>query len=113
MPYRLEPIAIVAATLYVLVLGWAMAFVSYNVWGALVVAPVIVVVTVPVVRRIFSGEHSELFPFAVAGLIAKLAGSVVRYAITYESYGGLADAGVYHDYARKLAEAVRNGTAPQ
>ena len=111
MEFRLEPVAITFATLYVLLLGWAMAFLSYNVWGAFVVAPVIVVITVPAVRSIFSGEHSDLFPIAVAGLIAKLGGSILRYAITFQSYGGLADAPIYHDFARQLAGAIRNGTA--
>ena len=111
MSFRLEPVAITCATLYVLLIGWAMAFLSYDVWGALVVAPVMVVITVPVVRSIFSGEHSDIYPFAVAGLVLKFGGSALRYAINYQSYGGLADSGVYHDFARNLAGAIHDGTA--
>ena len=111
MPHRLEPIAIVAAILYLFVLGLAMVYLSYDVWGGLVVAPLVVVVTLPVIRSLFSGEYSDLFAVAVLGLMAKLGGSVVRYWVVFSSYAGWGDSNDYSLHGSQLAEAVRSGRA--
>ncbi|CAB4895857.1 unannotated protein [freshwater metagenome] len=107
----MERISIAAAIAYVCVLGWAMTAMSYDMWGALVAAPIIVVITVPLVRRIFAGEHAALFPFAVAGLLAKFGGSLIRYYVSYVSYSGWADSNDYSLHGSKLAGAVRSGSA--
>ncbi len=41
---------------------------------------------------------------------AKMAGALVRYAVTFEVYGGRADAGGYHGSGRRLAAAFWDGT---
>ena len=40
-------------------------------------------------------------------------GSLVRYAVTFEVYGGRADAGGYHGSGKRLAAAFWNGTWDQ
>jgi hypothetical protein len=104
-----ERLAVVAAALYVLVAGWAMFSLSYDIWGAFIIAPVIVIVTVPLLRRLFTGEHAALFPIALVGLFAKLVGSMYRYWVAFDAYGGSADAGRYHDYGKAAAGNIWEG----
>ena len=111
MRIRAEPAVTGAAAAYVLVVGWAMASLSYDVWGALVVGPVIVLVTVPIVRRVFSGELAHLFPLAALGIPAKIAGSCLRYWVAFDAYGGASDSASYHAYAAAAAEQIRSGNA--
>ena len=89
---RWERLAIAAAAAYLIVLGWAMQSISYDLWGALVVVPVLVVISVPLVRRAFSGDLEFLRPWAWGGMFVKFAGAVVGYQVRFDSYGGSADA---------------------
>lgn len=109
MTGTVERLAVVGAIGYVLATAWAMATTSYDIWGALVVAPLIVAVTVPLLRRVFVAEHAGLVPILLAGLAAKLAGSMFRYWVAFDAYGGSADAGRYHDAGRVIAGSVRSG----
>ena len=45
--------------------------------------------------------------------VAKMVGTLVRYAVTFEVYAGRADAGGYHGSGRRLAEAFWDGTWDQ
>ena len=93
---------------YVLFLGWAMQRLSYDVWGALVVAPLIVTLSVPLIQRAFPNDR-EVALIALAGLGLKLAGSAARYWIAFDAYGGAADAGRYHEFGKALAGEIRSG----
>ena len=110
MRARAEPLVLAAGAIYVLFVGWAMSSLSYDIWGALVAAPLLVLVTVPLLRRAFSSELGHLFPIAVAGLVAKFAGSAFRYWVAFDAYGGAADASAYHNRARQLAAGIRSGS---
>jgi hypothetical protein len=109
---RFEAVAVTSAALYVVVLAWAMAATSFDVWGALALVPLLVLVTVPLVRRLFGGELAPLLPYAFAGLAAKFAGAAVRYWVAFDAYGGSADAARYHRLGADLAEKIRSGTVP-
>lgn len=109
MSRRGERLLIAAASLYVVGVGWAMASLSYDIWGAFVVAPVVVLVTVPLLRRVFRGEHADLVPIAVAGLVAKLGATAFRYWVAFDAYGGQADAAAYHRAGATIAEQLRGG----
>ena len=102
-------LALVAGVAYVLALGWAMQHLSYDVWGAMIIGPLIVAVSYPLVRKVLLPHDPRLVTIAMAGLLAKLAGSIVRYWVAFDAYGGLADAGRYHDYGRSLAAQIRAG----
>lgn len=101
-------LTVVAAAGYVAVLGWAMVHTKYDLWGALVLAPLIIVVTLPVLRRIFA-DDPWLFAFASAGLLAKFAGCAFRYWVAFDAYGGTADAGRYHVFGKFFAGQIRSG----
>lgn len=112
MARRLPQLAFVGAIAYVLVLGWGMQRWSYDTWGALMIAPVLAAVSVPLIRRLFSGELAPLRPVAYAGLAAKVAGSTARYWVAFDAYGGSADAGRYHDFGKQFAGQMRGGERP-
>jgi hypothetical protein len=103
--------AVTAGVAYLIVLGWAMQHLSYDVWGALVVAPVLVAVSWPLINRAFSGELAPLRPWIWVGLFVKFAGAIAGYYVRFDAYGGSADAGRYHSFGKVLAEDVRSGLA--
>ena len=76
---HLDVVAVVVGLAYVAFTGWAMTYLSYDVWGALVIAPIIAMVTVPMVRHAFRGDLQPLVVVALAGLVAKLVGTLLRY----------------------------------
>lgn len=104
-----ERLVVAAAATYVLLTGWAMATLSYDIWGALVVGPVIVLVSVPLLRRAFSGEHASLFPIAVVGLAAHLSGSIMRYWVAFDAYRGATDSRSYDAAGKQIAADVLGG----
>ena len=101
-----EQALVAAAIAYLVGLSWAMANLSFDIWGALVVAPVLVIVGMLGVRRMFRGELQHLQRVMWLGLVAKLGGALVRYWVAFDAYGGATDAERYHQYARDAAGRV-------
>jgi hypothetical protein len=96
---------------YLVVLAWAMNNLSYDIWGAMVIGPVLVAVSLPILARAARADADPLMgKILFTAFAAKMVGAVVRYAITFEIYGGRADAGGYHGSGSRLAEAFWNGT---
>ncbi len=99
---------------YLFALGLAMSQISFDVWGAMVIGPILMVVTLPLLLRT---SRREVDPWMVKLLIiaffAKMIGTLIRYAVTFEVYAGRADAGGYHGSGRRLAAAFWNGTWQQ
>lgn len=100
----------VAAVAYVAVTGWAMESTSFDVWGGLLIAPVLVALTVPLARRVARRERdSRMVTFILCALVLKLAASLVRFAVAFEVYRGVADAEAYHKAGAALADGFRQG----
>jgi hypothetical protein len=103
-----------AAAAYLILLALAMTRVSYDVWGALVVAPALTAGSLILLTR---ARRREVDPWIgkllVVAFVTKMLGAVVRYAVTFEVYAGRADAGGYHGSGRRLAAAFWNGTWDQ
>jgi hypothetical protein len=106
-----EAAVVAAGAAYLLVLGWAMQSLSYDIWGALVVVPVLALISAPLIMRAFTGELTVLRPWLWAGMFVKFAGGVVGYSVRFDAYGGNAAAGRYHAAGKELAGAVRDGSA--
>lgn len=104
-------LVVVAGLGYALLAGWAMANVGYDVWGAIVVVPIMALFSVPMVRHTFRGELRPLANVALVGLAAKLVGTLLRYWVVFGAYGGAADADQYHNSGRLLAGDVHSGVA--
>jgi hypothetical protein len=105
---RITDLIVVAAISYVLAAGWAMNAITYDIWGALVVAPVLGLASIPVVHRLLRGLDPRLPVIAFAGLTVHAIGSVARYWVAFDAYGGSADASAYHDIGAALAAEVRS-----
>ena len=112
MTGRVERVIIGLGALYVLALGWAMVSVSYDVWGAFVLLPLVVVVTLILLRRVFPDEFSRMYTIAALGLAAKLVAVIIRYWVAFQSYGGYSDSGEYDLKAKALVASIRSGAAP-
>ncbi len=106
-----DRLLIAGAAIYLLVTGWAMTALSYDIWGVFIVAPVLVVASIPLIPIAFDGRLARLVPIAWLGLGAKFGGAILGYIVRFDSYGGSADAGKYHEAGRLLAADVRSGVA--
>jgi hypothetical protein len=86
---------------------------SFDAWGAFLLAPVLVLIAVPILARQASreGDPAVLW-LLLAALGAKLIGAFIRHYFAFEVYGGVADAGVYHNKGVALAEKIRAGNQP-
>lgn len=106
----LAGVAIVAA--YVLVFAWSADHVSYNVTGALLIAPVLALISAPMIaaaqRREVDQRIAAMLPWA---LVAKLGASMVMYHIDSSLYGGSADGLGYAGKGATVAHALHHGQA--
>ena len=105
-----EAAVVAAGAAYLVVLGWAMQSLSYEIWGALVVVPVLALISIPLINRAFTDDLTPLRPWVWAGLGVKFAGAVAGYNIRFEAYGGAADAGGYHNVGKAIAGQFHDGT---
>lgn len=82
---------------------------SYDVWGGVIVAPILVAITFPIVSRA-ARRQDDLRErnLILTALILKLVGSLVRYAVSFEVYER-ADATGYDTIGRQIAAAIRGG----
>lgn len=93
------------ACAYLLALGLAMAYLSYDIWPALVIVPVLAAVTIPILRRAARDDPDPgIGRLLVLAFWCKIAGTVARYVVTFEVYGE-ADATGYHGAGTRLAAA--------
>lgn len=97
------------AAVYVVCLCWAMSNVSFDLWGGLLVAPILVALTLPMALGAARVDGTiTTFRLVMAAVILKLVGSMVRYYVTFAVYDS-ADATVYHQKGRMLATSFRHG----
>jgi hypothetical protein len=62
-----EAAVVAAGAAYLVVLGWAMQSLSYDIWGALVVTPVLALISIPLINRAFADDLAPLRPWVWAG----------------------------------------------
>ncbi len=87
----------------------AMQIQPYDVWGAMIILPPLLAGGWWILSQTFVGEQRILLPIVAFGLGAKMAGSLARYWVAFDAYGGQSDAARYHDSGKVLALAVREG----
>ncbi|HEV2068512.1 MAG TPA: hypothetical protein VGR26_01815 [Acidimicrobiales bacterium] len=101
---------VIAITSLVWWLSWAIERRTYDLWGGTLVAVALFVVSIPALRWLAHREPDRrIAKIACVALVLKLCGSLVRYAITFGVYDGVADAGFYHNAGAVLAESFRSG----
>lgn len=94
---------------YCVLLTYLMSRSTFDAWGALLVAPVLVMAAVPLLYRqaIREGDLG-LFALLVWALVLRLAASMVGYYIAFGVYGGVADAHRYLDDGAAVADNFRH-----
>jgi hypothetical protein len=77
--------------------------------AALVIAPLLVVLTIPIAVRIArtDGDPTVVMLLVVA-VALKLTGALLRYYVAIDLYGGLADAASYHEAGALFAPTFRS-----
>ena len=82
---------------------------SYDVWVALVVVPILILVSLPILARQANRENDRaLFWLLLAALVLKLGGALVRHHVAFEVYDK-SDARGYHQEGLALAASFRAG----
>lgn len=110
-----RPVALAAlGTVFAAICGAALLVLtgvsSYDTWGAVFVAPVLVLVSLPVLARQAEREGDRrLLTLLIAALLLKLAGAVARHFVAFSVYGGVADAAGYDGWGTRIAERFWHG----
>jgi len=83
---------------------------TFNVWGGVLVGPMLFAISLPILareaRKLGNPRLVRMFAW---GLVLMLLGSIIRYTITYEIYGGKADATGYHDKGVLVLHEISDG----
>ncbi|CAN5743715.1 hypothetical protein BH20ACT2_BH20ACT2_10090 [soil metagenome] len=107
-------LVVLAGVAYVVGVAWAMAHMSYDIVGGLIIVPVLAGLTVPLITRRArrEGDHRLVRILVLAVVVKLVVGPVIRYGVIQEVYGGVADAQGYHGAGRLIAGALRDGRLP-
>lgn len=99
-----------AASAYLAFTAYAMVTYSYDVWPVFVILPVLAGVSLPILRRAARIDADpRIYQIFLFAFVAKMVGTFLRYAVTFEVYENRADATGYHGAGMRLAEAFREG----
>jgi hypothetical protein len=97
-----------AVTVLGLLLLWSLRVESF--WVVLFLVPILLAATAPALARQAARDRDRrLFQLLLLALLLKLLGSLVRYYVSFEIYGGLVDSALYHEIATGLSEQFRSG----
>lgn len=113
-PAGVTLLALLAAGAYVSVLMWATVHTTYDVWGSLLLVPLIVAVSAPLLARVARQEGDpRLVQLLILALLLKLLSAIARYYMAFTLYGGVSDSAAYHDAGAELAVLLRQGLFEQ
>ena len=100
----------VITVVYAVALAWAFETQSYNVWGSLLVTPVLGAVNLGLIWLVGrSGEDPWVVRLLGVAFFAKMAASFARYLMVFVLYGGGGDANRYNRYAVEQHVLWRQG----
>lgn len=102
-----------AAAAYVFVMTASAAVLSWDFWAALVFAPILFAVTIPLLKQgLRHDPDPRIGRIVIIAFVAKMLGSIGRYVLTYGLYER-ADAEAYHVSGTNLAHAFWDGRFAQ
>jgi hypothetical protein len=94
---------------YVSAAAWSLDQ-GYDISGAVILGPVLVLINVPLVRAAMRREAETRLARLVAWAFAlKLVAAIPRYLVAFVLYGGTADAATYHSNGSGIASEIRRG----
>lgn len=82
---------------------------SFEMWGGLMLIPVLAAVNIPLVMLFLRKRHGELLGIVILGFFLKILGTLLRFYVFSSVYSGAADATYYFNNGSRLASAVRDG----
>ena len=86
-PRGLTVALVLLAVAYVAAFAYAMNHTTYDIWGALLLAPILIVISVPILLRFAKADSNpSIGPILVMALILKLAASIPRYYMIASIY---------------------------
>jgi hypothetical protein len=94
---------------YVAAFAWAMEHRAYDMWGALIVFPLLLTLSIPILERLTRDDDPWMQKIVVWALVAKLVACFARYWMAFVLYDGNSDAATYDLVGRHLAVAFRDG----
>jgi hypothetical protein len=102
-------IGFVLTATYVAAVVWSMDRGDYSAWMALLLAPVLILVTLPAFRRQAARERdASLFRLLTWALALKLLAALLRFYVAFGLYGGTADAAAYHSWGIDISVNLRS-----
>lgn len=104
-----QSVAVLLVCGYAAMTVWALSTRSYDVSGGLLIGPVLVAVSLPVLRRVAARAPELTLRLLVLALLAKLLSSLLRYVQLYVVYSGGADSARYDAAGEQIASALRGG----
>lgn len=105
-----EVVAVLLVAGYVAAMSLSMTHLGYDVWGAFLVGPLLVVANLPFIRAAMRREREPRLAKLVAWAFAlKLLAAIPRYLVAFVLYGGTADAATYNGFGARLSEQFRAG----
>jgi hypothetical protein len=96
------------ATIYIGIVTVGMTRISYNIWGGLMLMPMLGALTIPLMRRILRRDDPDVINLVTAAFVLKMIGTIVRYIVTFQIYG-YGDSSEYHLAGSRLAQAFWDG----
>lgn len=95
---------------YLALLGIAADRASYDLWGAVIVLPVLAALSYPLLKRAARAELDDrVILLIVMGLALKMLGTLLRYLMAFDLYDGSGDSTEYAEAGVRLAELFRQG----
>lgn len=94
---------------YVAAFAWSMENRAYDMWGALIVLPLLLTLSIPILERLTRDDDPWFQKIVIWALVAKLVSCFARYWMSFVLYGGNADAAMYDEKGRALAVFFRDG----
>jgi hypothetical protein len=88
---------------------------SYDIWGAFIVGPPVMLICLALARRVarVTGELQVASFLFGAAFLKVIIGPLLRYSTAQQFYGRIADAGGYDDAGALLAPLFRRGIVPE
>lgn len=102
-----------AAGVYILAMSLGMRSLSYDIWGALVIGPILGTLTLPLLRKSVARDDPTMVTLISAAFVTKMIGGCLRYYLTFKLYGENVDAIGYHGGGSRLALAFWEGNYAQ
>jgi hypothetical protein len=108
-----QPAAVAVAAVYLGAMGYAMSHTGYRVWGAFIVGPALIAISVPMVRAAGRRETDAGMRRIIYWAFAlKMLSAVPRYMVAFVLYDGGTDAVNYHDVGSTYAPMLRTLVLP-